>query len=179
MAQEIKPAYATFEQAKLLKEKGLNDHFYHRQGEDSTRWVSCKYCYDPLDESKTLQLWSDNIESSTKERLERLISAPEQWQVVEWLRVNHGIWIELRMGKDSNSVWFDYDIFSTIKPRKDDELGEEGVEYEEDPNERFLNWDTTHDSLIDEKFEVFTKTSHDSPQEAYSAAFDYILNNLI
>jgi hypothetical protein len=25
-------------------------------------------------------------------------SAPEQWQVVEWLRVNHGIWVYVKLG---------------------------------------------------------------------------------
>jgi len=158
---EIEPKYVTFEQAKWLKEKGFNLptlNWYHRETKK----------FNTNDLLFSMNKLTDNY------------SAPEQWQVLEWLRANHDIWIELRMGKDSNSVWFDYDIFSTIKPRKDDELGEEGVEYEEDPNERFLNWDTTHDSLIDEKFEVFTKTSHDSPQEAYSAAFDYIKDsNLI
>jgi len=167
---KIEPTYATFEQAKWLKEKGFLDKNIY--GEIR---LSQSNFYDP---NGILHHIRDAFGEKSFD-LKDCYNAPEQHQVVEWLRVNHGIWIELRMGKDSNSVWFDYDIFSTIKPRKDDELGEEGVEYEEDPNERFLNWDTTHDSLIDEKFEVFTKTSHDSPQEAYSAAFDYILKNLI
>jgi hypothetical protein len=168
MTQKIEPTYVTREQAKWLKEKEFDLPTY--------AYYSGLNFYTGEYKNHSQTTIGD---TPMHKMLIGYISAPEQWQVVEWLRVNHGIWIELRMGKDSNSVWFDYDIFSTIKPRKDDELGEEGVEYEEDPNERFLNWDTTHDSLIDEKFEVFTKTSHDSPQEAYSAAFDYILNNLI
>jgi hypothetical protein len=140
MTQKIKPAYATFEQAKWLKEKGLNDHFYHRQGEDSTRWVSCKYCYDPLDESKTLQLWSDNIESSTNERLERLISAPEQHQVVEWLRITHGIWVSIRVSNNK---------FNLLVTNLSGDI-------------------------------LFNDSAFNTPQEAYSAAFDYTLNsNLI
>jgi hypothetical protein len=150
MTQEMKPTYVTFEQAKWLKEKGLNDHFYHRQGEDSTRWVSCKYCYDPLDESKTLQLWSDNIESSTKERLERLISAPEQHQVVEWLRVNHGIWVSVGVG----NLFHGDKFFILIKKYNID------------------RWELT--PLDNERH-----SPYDTPQQAYSAAFDYILNNLI
>jgi hypothetical protein len=146
MTQEIKPTYITFEQAKWLKEKGLNDHFYRRRGEDSTRWVSCKYCYDPLDESKTLQLWSWNIESSTKERLERLISAPEQWQVVEWLRINHGIWVSVNIAMDDK--WY-FELYN-LKDKRNAEI-----------------------IIEDENVTDF----HNSPQEAYSAAFDYIKNN--
>jgi hypothetical protein len=161
---EIEPKYVTFDQAKDLKERGFN-----------LRVVGYSFL---IDDKIHFDLGFLNHNKEVKEFVSR-ISRPEQHQVLEWLLENDNIWIEITMGKDSNKVWFDYDIFSTIKPRKDDELGEEGVEYEEDPNERFLNWDTTHDSLIDEKFEVFTKTSHDSPQEAYSAAFDYILKELI
>jgi hypothetical protein len=148
MTQKIKPAYATFEQAKWLKEKGLNDHFYHRQGEDSTRWVSCKYCYDPLDESKTLQLWSDNIESSTKDRLERLISAPEQHQVVEWLRINHGIWVSVNIAMDDK--WY-FELYN-LKDKRNAEIIIEG------------------ENVTD---------FHNSPQEAYSAAFDYLISQNI
>jgi len=155
MAQQIKPAYATFEQAKWLKEKGLNDHFYRRQGEDSTRRVSCKYCYDPLDESKTLQLWSDNIESSTKERLERLISAPEHWQVVEWLRINHGIWVEIKPECYGDHWYANLNICSREA------------------------WDNLYKrNEVLSAFREFNN-EHPTPQEAYSAAFDYILNNLI
>jgi len=63
--------------------------------------------------------------------------APEQWQVVEWLRINHSIWVEVLTEK---SLF----IFQIKK------IGKGG--------------------FIAGKFE-------NTPQEAYSAAFDYVLNN--
>lgn len=99
--------------------------------------------------------------------------------VVMWLYKNRGIWIELTMGKDHTGIWFDWDIFSTILPRKDDELGEEGVEYEDDPNEKWLNYKTTYNSMINERFVLIEKENYQSPTESYEAAINYTLNNLI
>jgi hypothetical protein len=96
-----------------------------------------------------------------------------------WLYKKHNIWIEITMGKDHNKVWFDYDIFSTIKPRKDDLLGDDGVEYKEDPNEKWLNYKTTYESMIDEKFEIFKKNSCSNINNAYQAAIKYTLENLV
>jgi len=72
----------------------------------------------------------------------------QQWQVVEWLRVNHGIWIEVTSGNMGWSLW----AFS---------IHEKGL--------TFIKYcSNTHNQF------------YDSPQEAYSAAFDYIKqNNLI
>ena len=69
-------------------------------------------------------------------------SRPEQWQVVEWLRVNHGIWVYV-VGGGNNRYYPMY----------------------QDKNQYKLALD------LDK--------CYDTPQEAYSAAFDYILNNLI
>ena len=124
------PTYATFEQSKLLKEKGFN--------------ISCKegWYVAQLDPYKG-QLFPDD--TGGKHEIEK----PEQWQVVEWLRVNHDIWIEVHHIKTFGVNRFHIIIWK---------YGEEdyhtihcgnGVGYEV--------WDT--------------------PQEAYSAAFDYIFNN--
>jgi|694.fasta_scaffold88259_7 hypothetical protein len=57
--------------------------------------------------------------------------------VVEWLRVNHGIWICVNKSKDAeDNGWFHY--------------------------------------YVDNKWSA---KLYDTPQEAYSAAFDYIKNN--
>lgn len=98
---------------------------------------------------------------------------------IMWLYTEHNIWIEVTFGKDCNNVWFDYDIFSLIKPRKDDELGEEGVEYEDDINEKWLDYETTYDSMMDERFIIMDKQNYPTPKEAYYAAIDHILKNLI
>jgi len=86
---EIKPTYVTFEQAKLLKEKRFN--------------IPCFYYYE---NGKLIEPYFKNGSSTdTGFRVDLLdllehfnkhskrVSAPEQWQVVEWLRVKHGIWI--------------------------------------------------------------------------------------
>jgi hypothetical protein len=131
MTQEIKPTYATFEQAKWLKEKN---------------WLQ-----------RTKMVW---LYSLGKQHLREVhlslelndaeYNAPEQWQVVEWLRVNHGIWISIQIGHDENKVW--YNVY----------LEKIELTYEFEP--------------INNNFDI----GGDTPQEAYSAAFDYIKdNNLI
>jgi len=72
------------------------------------------------------------------------INRPEQWQVVEWLRVNHGIWIQ--------PTWVNDNTFRC------------GVIDINNRTEYIIN--TKEEQLY-----------HISPQAAYSAAFDYILNN--
>jgi hypothetical protein len=127
--KEIKPTYITFEQAKWLKEK---------------EW-----------QQRTKMVW---LVSFGKQHLRELhlslelnnaeYDAPEQWQVVEWLRVNHGIWVESLHRGDMGDF-----IFKVV------ELNEN-------------NWKKHPHYIHNEGF--------NSPQEAYSAAFDYIKdNNLI
>ena len=69
----IKPTYVTFEQAKWLKEINCD--------------IRCNQAYDFRGgDIKYLGRYIDS---------HLLYTAPEQWQVVEWLRVNHGIWINI------------------------------------------------------------------------------------
>ena len=95
--KEIKPTYITFEQAKWLKEKGFDEPctalFIHEIIQGNTEW-------------DILELFEKN----NNDTYEFLLSCdmdwqknylrPEQWQVVEWLRVNHGIWVWVRPYKD-------------------------------------------------------------------------------
>jgi hypothetical protein len=120
--KNIQSTHAIFEQSKLLKEKGFN--------------ISCKegWYVAQLDPYKG-QLFPDD--TGGKHEIEK----PEQWQVVEWLRVNHGIWVIINPDLGNNRCFFQ------IVSEK----------YKGDGDTDFFN----------------------SPQEAYSAAFDYILNNLI
>jgi hypothetical protein len=122
MNNKIQPTYVSFEQSKLLKEKGfdvITNKLYHYNG-------------------------SDFITLITKNSENFGFSAPEQWQVVEWLRVNHGIWIQPIY--QINSYW--------------------GFDIQKLDLKNILNGSTqTHIG------------KYNSPQEAYSAAFDYILNN--
>jgi hypothetical protein len=73
LKMEIKPTYVTFEQAKWLKEKGFDEYCEAWQYLDEN-------CMAMQYDSKTC------------------VKMPEQWQVVEWLRVNHGLWIVVNLG---------------------------------------------------------------------------------
>ena len=69
--QEIKPTYVSFEQSKWLQEKGFD--------------IKCSHFYN---EGSGFKLQNDSLVRTGKDVF---YEAPEQWQVVEWLRVNHGI----------------------------------------------------------------------------------------
>jgi hypothetical protein len=125
---KIKPTYVTFEQSKLLKEKGFDIN---------TRTAYDYRTYQPsnlFEENLEIINNAKNYSNSEYERFQR----PEQWQVVEWLRVNHGIWISVQ------------------------------------PNEPFTDDDWCMKIFKNNKLAISLE-GYDSPQEAYSAAFDYIL----
>jgi hypothetical protein len=65
---------------------------------------------------------------------------------VEWLRVNHGIWVSVNIAMDDK--WY-FELYN-LKDKRNAEI-----------------------IIEDENITDF----HNSPKEAYSAAFDYILNN--
>ena len=118
--KEIKPIYVTFEQAKKLKEKGFD--------------VECKYYYNI--EFKELSFHIGYVGDIYKNsEMSDKISAPEQWQVIEWFRVKCSIWVTT-----------DRNDFNKFK------------------------WIVEHD---------LSQGSWETPQEATSAAIDYVLDNLI
>jgi hypothetical protein len=131
---EIKPTYVTFEQAKGLKEKRFNEiclNAYNLNGlEYNNGW--CEYIDD-----NELEINNSNLRP-------RDVAAPEQWQVVEWLRVNHGIWISVDMVYETTQTGFWY----SIRQSKEDD-------------------------------KAICSNEYPTPQEAYSAAFDYVLKNLL
>lgn len=156
---EIKPTYVTFEQAKLLKEKGFD--------------IECRNYYDNSEEiCEVSNRFTKNMNSLQTAFLEIAVfpedadindkdfivySAPEQWQVVEWLRVKHGIWVFIDW---SQNKWCSQII---------------------DIKEETLKKVCKNKDWKERNSAVYLKTllDYNSPQEAYSAAFDYILNNLI
>jgi hypothetical protein len=130
MKNEIKPTYVTWEQAKWIKEKGFIEPTL-------TYWSK----RDGLIENEiTLRNHNGRGEWGT--------SRPEQHVVVEWLRINHGIWITI----DIINNLFKYKILKC-------------------------------EGIVSQTFGNEIKCSsfdYNSPQEAYSEAFDYIRkNNLI
>ena len=139
MTQKIKPTYVTFEQAKWLKEKGFNEEcimFYTQPNSKMFGIDEHGRYYSIKNKPKTLWIMGNVATLNIK----NVLLAPEQHVVIEWLRVNHGIWICVNKSKDAeDNGWFHY--------------------------------------YVDNKWSA---KLYDTPQEAYSAAFDYIKNkNLI
>jgi hypothetical protein len=126
--QEIKPTYVTFEQAKKLKDKGFDlicHNWYSKQG----------FLY--LNQTG----FSDNSKTYR-------FSAPEQWQVVEWLLQTYKIDVDVSANR----------VLHTEKAK-----GYIAEIYT--PKVCVPNWELGG--------------NHKNREEAYSAAFDYVLNNLI
>jgi len=130
LKQDIEPAYVTFEQGKLLYDKGFN--------------IPCQYVINKIERESSLDFTGEQkflleeVEEAVSNSGEEHYLCPEQWKVVEWLRLNHEI--------DLHSEW-DYTENSI----------------------RYYNY------TINGKQ---SKTVYKSPQESYSAAFDYILKKL-
>jgi hypothetical protein len=157
---EIKSSYTTFEQSKNLFNKGFD--IISKQSYDSTQGIGNVPLYMVYKDYSLLHktnpdVYKDEIvfESVTpnsskfgsvenfyngSNKILPTYHAPEQWQLVEWLRINHGIWVYVLP-------------YSTLFRPYAEELIDK---------DRFGKWEGH---------------KYDSPQEAYSAAFDYILNN--
>jgi|LakMenEpi03Aug12_release.lakeMendotaPanAssembly.Ray.scaffolds.fasta_scaffold1032474_1 hypothetical protein len=121
------PHYVNFNTAKLLKEKGfdVNVKSYYTTSEEFT---PKDYYYFGNEINYNSPVNDVNTMNGT-------ISRPEQWQVVEWLRVEKGILVTIRF------PFYGFAIYNK-------------------------------DSYIAGSLSDFN-----SPQEAYNAAFDYILSN--
>jgi hypothetical protein len=133
---EIKPTCVTFEQAKLLKEKGFD--------------VNTDACFHSL--------LGYEIEAPINWDNDRgYLVRPEQWQVVEWLRVKYKVFIGITITYP-NGKYFCRIINDWTKTHK----GAGNFYYPDDEKQ------------IDNDLECYN-----SPQEAYSAAFDYVLTKLI
>jgi hypothetical protein len=134
--KNIQPTYATFEQAKLLKEK---------------EW-----------RQRTKMVWLDSLGNQHLREVDLSLElnnaeydAPEQWQIVEWLRVNHNIDLQ--------------DICNYGRLGRTYRMGIIFINEKKEVDTIFLR-------PIDTPFKFI---EFNSPQEAYSAAFDYILKELI
>jgi len=130
--KQIEPIYTSFEQAKVFKEKGLvaNCKRY---------WV--KYTNTDTEYKEMSDVELDNLDREIGIGGNLIIPKYEQWQVVEWLRVNYNIYIWIPQPYEDGEA-FAYKVRS-----------EDGI--------------TTNIGTFD------------SPQEAYSAAFDYILKEIL
>jgi hypothetical protein len=157
--------YVDFPIALLLKEKGFNEDcssVYNHRAELLENYALINQHpteYLPEKESEFLliprnsndgSLYIDKIDFNS---WEDYYSAPEIWQVVEYLRVEKGIWVSVapRFHGDG-SLWYVYEAL--ILERN--------------------NIDTLNDNLFQGIFSMFK-----TPQEAYNAALKYILEEFI
>jgi hypothetical protein len=162
--EKIEPKYVTFEQAKLLKEKGFQElvnHYYFEDGEFKEHSLTGTNGYYGEEYEFNLSEFNENWNDKwlTKKSGDRCFgcskdrgyfetySAPEQWQVVEWFRLTHNINITVRCdySYSSEKLYYFYEI-------------------------KWFNinfWDS------------ITGESEDNPQIVYSKAIDYVLNKLI
>jgi len=138
---KIEPHYVDFNTAKWLKEKGFDI------------WVSKHYYFEEPKELRCsngfkMPRCSPQTPVFNYMKLDGVCYAPEQHQVIEFLRINHSIWVAV----DVINNLFKYKILQC-----------NGIVSQTFGNElRCSSFD------------------YNSPQEAYSEAFDYIRkNNLI
>jgi|LakMenE18May11ns_1017448.scaffolds.fasta_scaffold9957065_4 hypothetical protein len=151
MTQEIKPTYVTREQANRLKEKEFDLPTY--------AYYSGLNFYTGEYKNHSQTTIGD---TPMHKMLIGYTSAPEQWQVVEWLRVNHEIEVyALRYTFSKGEFVGKKYMFVVEKYKKNFNPDLDEYHFEEEP------------------LESSRELNYNSPQEAYSAAFDYILNNLI
>jgi len=149
----IEPKYVTFEQAKFLKEKGFD--------------VPCQQLYVAgkyrINYEKEGELFNNGMPSLQIPNDWCL--APEQWMVVEWLRVKHGIWIQ-------PFIQFENAIEDECEETL--EYGYGIYDFKEMRKMRQNVFPYIHTDDVDNHVFGFN-----TPEEAYSASFDYILTNLI
>jgi hypothetical protein len=162
--------YVTFEQAKWLKEIGFDVVSNQSLDLKEGRGGIIPYFKAYIDYSLLHQMhpsiykdvvFFDNISvnSSLFGSLESyynnidntlpIYHAPEQWQVVEWLRVNHGIWVNIECDC-YGELWYAKLLVAS--------------------KERWSDLDKRHDVTSAYRF----LGEYKSPQEAYSSAFDYL-----
>jgi hypothetical protein len=130
VVNNIEPSCVSFEQARLLKNKGFNLPTLMFYPDESWKQDTL---YNSLHTEGV-----DDASQLDNESWGNIFYAPEQWQVVEWLRINHGIWVAIL----------------------EHSINGKGIFYE------FV-------------VKGMTFSGYNSPQEAYSAAFDYTLKELI
>jgi hypothetical protein len=155
--ENIQPTHATSEQAKLLKEKKfiMKCRSYYLKGYD--------YPFEGVDD----EYWGDNRFKNWNadvigiKPFEGFTSAPEQWQVVEWLRFNHDIWVSVIKIDGFQDLYY-YTITGSSEFFN---------------NGRTITVEEWDDETCDKM--GYNNKYFNLPQEAYSAAFDYILKELI
>ena len=127
----IEEKYVSAKLATLLREKGFRE--------------PCRQYYDYYD-----KLYFERFPYDYNSMSDTCISAPTPYMVMEWLRINHNLFIELRTGEINQKTWYDFDIIPI--------------------NGRVVSWEILDDIPIIEC---------ESPEEAIEIAVRYCLENLL
>jgi len=144
--KRIEPRYVTFGQAKLLKEKGFDvkcSRYYEyalKSRKNKEDGYSGPFGWKKGELNLQVDTFINGGYMDVSNESWYLCAVPEQCQVVEWLRVNHGIWVSVQ------------------------------------PNEPFIDHDWCFKLFKDNQF-LLALEGYISPQEAYTEAFNYIMNN--
>lgn len=157
----------SFELAKLLKEKRFGDYSYQRVFTDSENPIedivfgSFEVCEANYKENKYLCKLDTIIEYPTKTKEVIEYYHPTIAEVVMWLYEKHGIWIHVHQEIKINGL----ELIGTGK------------------FQGFINR-INHTSIFDKKVEGDIpdgpyRKPVDSPTEAYEAAIEFVLKNLI
>lgn len=107
MIREYKPQLVTFEQAKKLKSLGFNlecCHFFDETGELHAREIfSESRALTPTDFYEDFNSWADTL---IDDKIYDIYSAPEVFQVIEWLEAKYEIWIWLEKFQTETQYYF-------------------------------------------------------------------------
>ena len=156
--QEIKPTYITFEQAKWLKEKGFNilvNHYYFEDGEFKENFIKDTYGYKGDEYEVHLSEFNENWNDKwlTKKSGNRCFGCSKDRGYFETYSApeQHIVVEWLRVNYGTFVVPFP-ELLNGVQVKYYPSIFIDGIGED-----------------IEQYFDI--------PQEAYSAAFDYIMNN--
>jgi hypothetical protein len=135
----IERFHVSFEQSMRLKLKGFDLEVISawEQSSKDVRIVEAMYSYDKY------QDWNKYSDREFP-KYNIYYSCPEYFEVIEWFRIKHGIWICVDFSEVDESFTYKIHLIKSDKlPR------------------------------------IFTDCGYESPQEATSAAINYVLDKLI
>lgn len=128
----IEEKYVPFEIARLLREKGFDEP-----------------CFGAYTETNhDITMFNGKIKNS--EYGNALYTAPTLYMTMEWLRIEHNLFIDIRAGETNQKTWYDFDIIPI--------------------NGKEIDWET---------FDDIPFIECEVPEEAIKIAIKYCLENLI
>lgn len=154
---EIETPFITFEQAKALKEKKFDapckNYFEYalKSQKDKEQGYAGAFGWKKGElNTQSGYFINDNKLTDHSSEYWLMCARPEHWRVVEWLRVQHNIWISIDI------IGLGYFVYSVKK------MGFKNGCYIQEQKDSIL-----YDGLFK------------SPAEAYAEAFNFILKELI